>query len=362
MPRILFVAAHRPGRSPSQRFRFEQYLDLMASAGFEYDYSWLIEERDDAVFYSPGNLRRKTSLFVRSWYKRLRDVLQAGRYDIIFIQREAFMTGSILFERLFSKSGAKVVFDFDDAIWHFDISEANKRLSWLKRPSKTKDIIALADAVIAGNAYLADFASTINRNVTIIPTTIDTDYHRPDQGRPLRPVQVCIGWTGSLTTVKHFRTIEPVLMQLRERYADAIRFKLIGDPGYANEKLGLQGMPWKIESEVADLSDIDIGIMPLPDDEWAKGKCGFKGLQYMAMQVPAVLSPVGVNTSIVTHGETGFLADTEQQWLDVLSYLIENPEIRRQVGQAARQVIVDRFSVQSQWPVYRSLLERLVSG
>lgn len=362
MPRILFVAAHRPGRSPSQRFRFEQYFHLLAEAGFEYDYSWLIEERDDAVFYRPGNFMRKSNLFLRSWIKRFRDVLNAGRYDIIFIHREAFMTGSVMFEKMFRNSGAKIIFDFDDAIWHFDISEANRRLGWLKRPSKTKDIIGLADAVIAGNAYLAGFASSFNENVTIIPTTIDTDYHRQQPDRNWNPEQVCIGWTGSLTTVKHFRMIEPVLQTIRESYGNKVRFKLIGDPAYANESLGLRGTPWRLQTEVQDLSEIDIGIMPLPDDEWAKGKCGFKGLQYMAMEVPAVLSPVGVNTSIVEHGKSGYLADTTEEWISVLSHLIDNQEVRREIGREARQVIWDRYSVHSQWPVYRKLLEGLISG
>lgn len=361
MKRILFVANHRRDRNPSQRFRFEQYLDLLRGAGFEFDYSWLIEESDDAVLYKPGNVMRKAGFFMRSCVRRFGDVLRAGKYDIIFIHREAFMTGSVLFEKLFHKSGAKIVFDFDDAIWHFDVSEANRRLGWLKRPSKTKDIIAMADAVIAGNAYLAEFASAGNKNVIIIPTTIDTDYHRQQATKKPDPEQVCIGWTGSLTTVKHFRMIEPVLAEIYQRYGSRVRFKLIGDSAYRNETLALTGTPWRLRSEVQDLSDIDIGIMPLPDDEWAKGKCGFKGLQYMAMEIPAVLSPVGVNTSIVEHGKSGFLADTLGEWTSVLSYLIDNPKIRQEVGKEARQVILDHYSVHSQWPVYLKLLEGLVS-
>lgn len=360
--RILFIANHRINRNPSQRFRFEHYFELLREAGFEFDYSWLIDDQDDVVLYSPGNLIRKSRFILKGWVRRFRDVLRAGRYDIIFIHREAFITGSVMFEKMFRNSGAKIVFDFDDAIWHFDVSEANRRLGWLKRPSKTKDIISMADAVFAGNAYLADYASNYNDNVTIIPTTIDTDYHRQQPDRNWYPEQVCIGWTGSLTTVKHFRMIEPVLLSIRTAYGNKIRFKLIGDPSYFNESLGLKGTAWKLDTEIRDLSDIDIGIMPLPDDEWAKGKCGFKGLQYMAMEIPAVLSPVGVNSSMIANAKSGFLAESQEEWRAVLSYLIDNPEIRREVGKEARQVVWDRYSVHSQWPIFRKLLESLVSA
>lgn len=359
-PRILFIAAHRPQRSPSQRFRFEQYYSRISNAGYEYDFSWLIDENDDRIFYQPGNFLNKSRIFIKSWFRRLQDVLDAGDYDIVFVQREAFMTGSVFFERLLSKSTAKLIFDFDDAIWHYDVSDANKHLGWLKRPSKTRDIIGMADAVIAGNNYLADFAKNYNQNVVVIPTTIDTTYHLPDPLRNHTPNVVCIGWTGSLTTVKHFRTIEPVLKRIFEKYGDKVRFKLIGDAGYRNDEIQLTGIPWRIESEVSDLSDIDIGIMPLPDDEWSKGKCGFKGLQYMAMEMAAVLSPVGMNNEIIRHGMNGLLAGSHEEWEEALVRLIESPDLRRSLGLAARRDIIERFSVDSQWPVYQQLFRSLI--
>lgn len=187
------------------------------------------------------------------------------------------MTGSILFEKLIKRSGAKLLYDFDDAIWHYDVSDANRKLGWLKRPSKTKDIVRIADYVIAGNSYLANFAATFNTNVKVIPTTIDTDYHKPLLLRNWNPDVVCIGWTGSLTTVKHFKMIEPVLKRIKEKYKSRVRFKLIGDATYNNPDIELEGMALNLKTEVSDLSDIDIGIMPLPDDEfWAKENVDLK--------------------------------------------------------------------------------------
>jgi len=362
MPIILFVVAHRPQRSPSQRFRFEQYLERMKDAGYDYRFSWLIDEKDDQAFYQPGNLLNKSRIFLKSWFRRLRDVWTAGHYDLIFIQREAFMTGSVFFERMLKRKGVPLVFDFDDAIWHYDVSEANKRFGWLKRPSKTKEIIRLADAVIAGNSYLADYALRFNSNVTVIPTTIDTGYHRPALDKVANVQTVCIGWTGSLTTIKHFRLIEPVLMRIVEKYGNRVRFKVIGDPNYSHPGLGIRGQAWNLHSEIADLSEIDIGIMPLPDDEWAKGKCGFKGLQYMALEIPAVMSPVGVNREIIRHGENGLLAATEQEWFEALSKLIDSPDLRLALGKQARIDVQQRYSVVSQWPVYKALLDGILAS
>ncbi|MEW6469923.1 MAG: glycosyltransferase family 4 protein [Bacteroidota bacterium] len=359
MPRILFVAAHRPDRSPSQRFRFEQYLDHFRQNGYECDLSYIIRGEDDTAFYSPGHFFSKLAVVVRSWQKRRRDVRSASRYDIVFVQREAFMTGSSYFERQFAKR-TKLVFDFDDALWLMDISEGNRRFGWLKNPDKTRKIIAVSHLVIAGNKYLADYARRYNSNVVMIPTTIDTGYHRkvffpkPDD-------RICIGWTGSLTTIKHFEYAVPFLKALREKYRDHIYFKVIGDAGYRNSELGIQGVAWNAATEIADLSEIDIGIMPLPDDEWAKGKCGLKALSYMAMEIPAVLSPVGVNAEIISDGENGFLARENREWVEKLSRLIESKELRERLGQKGRRTVEERYSVSSQKQIYLEHFGRLLA-
>jgi glycosyltransferase involved in cell wall biosynthesis len=361
LPKILFIAPHRPNRSPSQRFRFEQYLDFLKAKGYDFDYSYLISEKDDRYFYQPGNFRTKAYFFLKSARKRWKDVRHAGSYDIIFVQREAFMTGSTWFEKKFASSGAKLVFDFDDAIWHLDISEANKKFSWLKNPGKTAKIIASANLVIAGNQYLADYAKHHNPNVVIIPTTIDTDeYKRIPQ--PKKDDRITIGWSGSLTTMKHFDYALPFLRKLKDKYGDRIAIKAIGDGNYENKELGVKGIAWNKENEVRELSTFDIGIMPLPDDEWAKGKCGLKGLQYMALEIPTVMSPVGVNTEIIQDGVNGFLADGADEWVEKISRLVDSKEFHDKMGKEARHTVEQRYSVNSQKEnylrVFNELLER----
>ncbi|MFN5224279.1 MAG: glycosyltransferase family 4 protein [Bacteroidota bacterium] len=360
MPRILFVAQHRPDRSPSQRFRFEQYLSFLESKGYQYDFSYLIDASDDKVFYAPGNLIRKALIFFKSAVRRWKNVRHASDYDLIFIQREAFMTGSTWFEERFSKSNAKVVFDFDDAIWNHDVSEGNKSFGWLKDASKTGRIIACCDLVIAGNQYLADYASRFNSNVIIIPTTIDTDEYLP-ASKTNQSDKVVIGWSGSITTIKHFELAIPFLKILKQKYGSSIDLRVIGDGTYTNADLDIQGKPWKKQTELSDLSEFDIGIMPIPDDDWSKGKCGLKGLQYMAMSIPAVMSPVGVNTEIIYDGENGFLASSVEEWVEKLSILVEDAQLRKRLGANARTTVLEKYSVESQKENYIKAFESVLS-
>lgn len=353
MKKVLFIAMHRPDRSPSQRYRFEQYFNYLEANGVICHLSYLITAEQDKILYRPGQYLKKLGIFIQSIMKRISDLESLKYYDYVYIQREAFMTGSTFFERRLARSGKPIIFDFDDAIWFFDESDANKSLSFLKNPSKTAKIIALSSKVIAGNQYLADYASNYNSEVEIIPTTIDTDWYTPQPKKERDYIN--IGWTGSFSTIKHFEEFVPVLTKLKAKYGDKIRFSVIGDESYRYEELGITGKPWQKATEIADLADFDIGIMPLPDNEWTRGKCGAKGLQYMGLGIPTVMSPVGVNKDIIEDGVNGFLADSEEEWLDKLGQLIDSAELRESLGSAGRQTVVERYSVVANKEKYLSL-------
>lgn len=358
MKKILFIVSHRKGRSPGQRFRFEQYFNYLEQNGFSCDLSYIISEADDKILYTSGNYLKKAAILLKASAIRLKNVFKRNQYDIIFIYREAFLTGTIVFEKLLAKSKAKLVFDFDDAIWFLDISEANKQLSWLKNPRKTGQIIALCDMVFAGNKYLHDYAKQFNPNIKIIPTTVDTDRHK--KTAIFKSDNICIGWSGSITTIKHFEYAIPFLTRIKEKYRDKVYFKVIGDENYENKILGIKGVPWAEETEIAELAEIDIGIMPLPSDEWAKGKCGLKGLSYMAMEIPTIMSPVGVNSDIIVDGENGYLASSTEEWITKLSTLIESKELRSRLGKAARQTVFNQYSVESQKNKYLQYFNELI--
>ncbi|MCK9612614.1 MAG: glycosyltransferase family 4 protein [Bacteroidales bacterium] len=359
MKRVLFIVAHRPNRSPGQRFRFEQYLGYLSQKGFTCEISFLLSEKDDKFFYRNGNYLRKFFILIKSILIRFKDLRRIKDFDIVFIYREAVMYGSTFFERQFKRKGAQIILDFDDSIWLMDVSEANKDLKWLKRPSKTSELIQISNMVFVGNNYLADYTRQFNHNVRIIPTTLDTNNIPLKEYIPSE--KICIGWTGSRTTIKHFELAVPILKKIKEKYNNKIKFKLISDAPGNIDNLLLEFCKWNKDTEIGDLQEFDIGIMPLPDDEWSRGKCGFKGLQYMALGIPAVLSPVGVNTEIVQDGVNGFLAANDEEWIEKLSLLIESPDLRKKIGLNGRKTIVEKYSFNAWKEKYISYFEELVN-
>jgi glycosyltransferase involved in cell wall biosynthesis len=268
------------------------------------------------------------------------------------------MAGGAYFEKQLKKTGKKIIFDFDDAIWLPNISNSNRKYTWMKSPSKTLEIISLSDIIIAGNRYLADYGKKYNTHVHCIPTTIDTQYHKSRSTSTSE--KTCIGWTGSHTTIQHFNYAIPFLKELKAKYGDKIYFKVIGDEKYTNQELKIQGEKWDLDDEIERLSKIDIGIMPLPDNDWSKGKCGLKGLQYMALEIPCVMSPVGVNTEIISDGVNGFLAKDNKEWIEKISLLIENQDLRNKIGLEARKTVEEKYSVNSQKEKYLALFRELI--
>jgi glycosyltransferase involved in cell wall biosynthesis len=359
MPKVLILVAHRPNRSPSQRYRFEQYIPYLEKHGFEFVWSPLLSEKDDEIFYGSGGTVKKVSILLKGHLQRQRDVSRFREFDIIFIQREASFFGSSYFEKCAFNSGKKVIFDFDDAIWLADTSAANKKWEWVKDPAKFNKNVGYAHVVIAGNNYLADKAKENTKGtVHVIPTTVDTKNHIPKP--ELRGEEkICIGWSGSFSTIKHFEEVIPVLKALDKKYPGKLEFKVFGDALYKNKELKIKGIAWTAEKEVDVLNSFDIGIMPLPDDEWAKGKCGLKALTYMSCGVPVVMSAVGVNSEIGSDGNA-LLVKSQDDWMDALSKLIENRALREELGKRGRRVVEERYSVETHKEKYLKLFKSLI--
>jgi glycosyltransferase involved in cell wall biosynthesis len=262
---------------------------------------------------------------------------------VVFVQREAFFLLNEWSEWL-ANLRAPVVFDFDDAIWIHAVSHANRRFGFLKNVSKISRIASLAHTVIAGNGFLADWARRHSRNVQVVPTCVDTEHFSPrprTEGGP-----VVIGWSGSPSTVDHLRPLLPTLERVKERYGDRVQIRVMGDPGFRHAPLALQGEAWSVDAELELLRSMHVGLMPLPDDEWSRGKCGLKGLVSMSIGAATVMSPVGVNREIVTPEVNGLLAATDEEWFHALSRLIEDPTLRDRLGDAGRETVRSRYSVE----------------
>ncbi len=357
--RLLFLGVHGRARSPSQRYRFEQFEPHLRSLGIEVEYSGVLDQREADVFYGASSSPAKARIALAALGRRAWSVLPRflrSKPDVVFVQREAFFLFNEWAERL-AAAQAPVVFDFDDAIWIHAISEANQRFAFLKNVEKIPRIARLARTVIVGNDFLATWARQHNSNVHVLPTCVDTDVYCPPASRQGRST-ITIGWSGSHSTLAQLRLGLPVLERVKARLGDRVRFRVMGDPRFRHEALGVVGETWTPEAEVRFLQEMDIGLMPLPDDEWSKGKCGLKALTSMASGAATVLSPVGVNSTIVQNGVTGFLPKCDAEWVDVLCRLVDDAALRTRIGAAGRDAVVAGYSVK-RWrePLAQLLLD-----
>jgi glycosyltransferase involved in cell wall biosynthesis len=348
--RVLVLAPYPPHTAPSQRFRFEQYLDLLGDDGFEFEVSNLLDPNEAKLLSGPDRMGGKVGLAARAAGKRFRDVTRGRSYDLVFIHREAFPLGFPVFERSLAALGAPYIFDLDDAIY---LPPVGARLSALRYPAKTKSIARHARLVTAGNPHLADWASRHNDDVRLIPTTIDTELYRPRPVSEATGGSICVGWSGSRTTIRYLEPLGPVLRDLQQE--TGIRLRVIGDETFTIPGAEVEALPWREENELKDLLELDVGLMPLPDDEWTRGKCGLKALQYMALGIPAVISPVGVNVDIA-RGGAALLATRHTEWREAILGLIWDAERRKELAEKGRERVVESYSVRANLPRYREVL------
>jgi glycosyltransferase involved in cell wall biosynthesis len=343
LKKILFLAHHRLNRSPGQRYRFEQFFDYLQKNEILCYLSFIIYEKDEKALYYSKNIFGKVKLALNSIIRRIIHIKNIKDFDLVVIYREALPFKSTFFENYIAKKKIPMVYDFDDAIWVKDVSEVNKKISFFKDEKKIEKILPLCKYVTCGNEYLANFALKFNSNVVIIPSTVDTDIYKPIKKNNINsPVK--IGWVGSHTTIKHFELISDVYLELKTKYNNKVEFIVIGDENYKNEKLNLQGKKWENDKEVQLFNSFDIGVMPLPNNDWTKGKCGMKGLLYMSVGLPTVMSNVGMNKDIINDGINGFLPTGNKEWIDVLSKLIEDKELRKKIGDKGRETVLEKYS------------------
>lgn len=356
--KILFLLPYPLRSAPSQRFRFEQYFTFLRANHFEYRISSFLATRNRRVFATGGNLPGKALALVRGFSCRIADLCRAPFYDFVFIHREACPIGPPIFEWVLKHViRRKIIYDFDDAIWlsdKLDETSLERRIKWR---GKVKHICRWSFKVSCGNKYLYNYACMFNVATTIIPSVVDTRlHHNPDLYNVAKTTsRIRIGWTGSYSTLKYLTPIKHVIASIQARRPH-VTFIVIGDhkPEFPT---AVEFIPWNADTEINDLLKIDIGIMPLPNDEWALGKGGFKCIQYSALKIPAVASYVGVNREVVEHGVTGFLARSTDEWTKYLELLIDDDKLRETFGKAGREKINKHYSVDATASRFLSLFE-----
>lgn len=346
-------------RAASTRQRLLQYIPTLNNGGIKVDYHPLLDD-DYIRSLASGRPYPKVKI-ARAYLRRIKQLMQGPDCDVIWVYAELFPYLPAAFERLAFRSGKPVVYDLDDAFFHlYDDSSR----TWVRRAfgGKLAPLMRGAAACCCGNRYLHDYVSQFCEKSIVLPTVVDTQFYAP-AGRRNREATVTIGWIGSPSTWSYVRPLLPALEDLARRSAAKIKIVGAGAGATVKGSSRIELVDWSEEREIADVQSMDIGIMPLPNEKWARGKSGYKLIQYMACGLPVVASPVGVNSEIVTHGINGLLADGEEEWLTALSRLIDDPELRARMGREARRRVEERYSLASQAPrVVGVLLEAAASS
>ena len=326
----LLIVSNNPERA-SFRQRMAVYIDVLKSNGIDCEVKQL-----------PSGILSRRKLF-----------LKAKEFDGVFLHKKILNSIDAHYLKKYAK---KIIYDFDDAIM-FDDKHPEK--PHLKRLNSFRRTAVLADLVIAGNIYLAEHAKKFNSNVEIIPTGLDTkifnEIAKKTSDRKIRLV-----WTGSRPTLPNLKEIAPALEEISSRFNN-VALRIISDEFIDLQNIPVEKQQWSLETEPAELVNSDIGLAPLADNNFTRGKCGFKILQYQAAGLPVVASPVGVNAELIRNGINGFLAITIDDWIEKISSLIANEPLRAQMGPATRQSVAN-FDLSALAPRLVSLIKRTIAS
>jgi len=359
-PIRVLVLSPIPEEGAGCRFRIAQFIPYLDAHGFEVTLSPLFTTEYFRLVYRPGHLLEKSAGFAGLALKRLWSLRQVPQFDVVFIYREIFPVGPAVLEWLLSLPGCPpIVFDFDDAIFLPSVSEANQLIAAFKMPSKVATIVRRSVHVTVGNDYLASYARRFNPSVTIIPTCVDTTRFTPRAAppAPTPPGGPVVGWIGSPTTADYLRSLAGVLRQVAAQAPFVLRVSGTGEP-VTMPGVVVDNRAWALADEIELFRTCDIGVYPLADDAWSRGKCGFKAIEFMACGVPVVAAAVGVNREIIEDGVNGFLAATDEEWQMKLARLIAEPELRARFGAAGRRTIEERYSLHVNAPVVAAVLRQ----
>ena len=351
--RVLAVCAF-PVEAAATRFRLQQFIDPLKDRGIELTISPFLSSLQFKELYKDGNLFSKSISMFASVARRFVETFSIARYDLIFIQREAMIFGPGIFEWLYKAAARKpIVLDLDDATYIRYVSPTYGRLgSALKFFGKTDNLIPRSSAVVCGNRFIANYVTSKGGSPVVIPTVVDNNVFKPQPNRR-ESDRLTVGWIGTHSTFPFLAKILPVLERLSEKFSYVLKIVGAGDISFDSLKIDLKPVEWNLEREPQDFSSLDIGLYPIfpegaANEEWIKGKSGFKAIQYLACGVPFVMSPVGVCSEIGTPGITHFNAVSENDWYNSLSKLLSEPETRKKMGEAGRKFSMEHFSIEQQ--------------
>lgn len=337
----------------SSRLRSYQYLPYLKSCGFEVTVAPLFGDDYVRSMYS-GQV--SISSVIESYLLRVKWILRASQFDLVWVEKEMLPWLPSWVELGLFSPGVRLVVDYDDALFHRYDQHRSPVVRFILG-KKIDAVMRRADLVLVGNDYLGKRARQVGaKRVEWLPTVVDISRYAVSSGANVSTIT--IGWIGSPNTAKYLKQLSPVFHSLVAKYN--LRVVAVGAKPEQLVGMPVEVRPWSEENEVAEIQKFDIGIMPLPDEPFERGKCGYKLIQYMACGKPVVASPVGVNTQIVQDGVNGYLASTTMQWEQYLAMLCDNAALRYDLGNAGRELVETDYSLQKTAPRLASLLGSLV--
>ncbi|WP_158797043.1 glycosyltransferase [Pedobacter sp. L105] len=351
--KILFVVPYPHDTAPSQRLKFEQYYTALEKAGYEITIAPFIDLNFWKIIYKSGFYRQKVMYTLLNYARRLSLLSRLSRYDLVYVHLWATPFGPPLYERLLRKFSKRLIYDIDDLIYQGGSSPNNRSIRFLKTSAKVDFLMKHADRVLVSTEKLMDYTRQFTTRVSLIPATVDVKKYGITSAGASAPV--VIGWSGSHTTSKYLHLLDEVLRTLSERHD--IRILVMGDPDFAIEGLPIEILTWSAAMETENLLQFDIGLHPVPDEEWVYGKSGGKLVQYMAAGIPIVASAVGPNFKVVQDGYNGFLVNSAKEWIDRLDTLITNKKLRNEMGQHSKRCAIEIYSVEANLSKYLQALK-----
>lgn len=342
---VLALLPNVIGVAPGQRSSVELWARALAPEGITLHFSAFETQALRDVLGRRGHSLAKVAEMLRAYYDRVLSVRNTEKYDAVLVYREAAMVGPALLERLVVRRGLPLIYQLDDPLHVPYRSPVNGYLSYLKFFGKVKTICRLSTTVIVNSTPIEAFARQYNRNVWKIPSMVDTDRYQYIARDPSEKKQTCVGWSGSNSTTLNLQVVSPVLQALSAR--DDCSIHLLGPTSVNLPGVDFTVQPWSGETEVQDLRQLDIGLVPVADIPWNHWKFFYKVVQYMALGIPPVCTPIGSNVEVIEHGVTGFLAESPAEWLGALERLVTDAGLRADMSERVAEVAQTRFSLAS---------------
>lgn len=354
--KMLVVCPHPEDMVPGQRLKYEQYFGYFRQNNIEVTVKPFMTVRFQNIVYKKGRFLEKVWWTIYGYWFRFLLLFSLRRYDVTYIFLWVTPFGPPFFEWLYCKLSKRVIYDIDDLVYLPGVkSDVNPIISGIKGKNKPLFLMRKADHVITCTPYLDNIVRQYNQATTDISSTINTDKYRPKTDYSIDQQKVILGWSGSVSTIKHLRVLEPVLRRLKE---EGLSFKLLvmGDENFSLEGLEVEALAWKESYEVDVIKRFDIGLYPLPNEQWVFGKSGLKALQYMAAGIPTVATAIGTNFRIIKNDYNGFLVNNDEEWIACLKRLITDEALRRRIGSAGAEVVEKNFSINANRDTYLSII------